>query len=75
MSKYSRDPVVHLNFLFLSRVSKHLIDFIDGILTDSTYSSIGVNRPAPAFWLISRFPAFLRERPAILALFRNNKNR
>ena len=36
----------------------------------------------PAFWLISRIPAFLRERPAFLrecpaflALFRNNKNR
>ena len=27
-----------------------------------------------AFWLISRMPAFLRERPAFLALFRNNKN-
>ena len=29
----------------------------------------------PAFLLISRIPAFLRERPAFLALFRNNKNR
>ena len=29
----------------------------------------------PAFWLISRIPAFLSERPAFLALFRNNKNR
>ena len=33
----------------------------------------------PAFWFIiwfiSRIPAFLRERPAFLALFRNNKNR
>ena len=29
----------------------------------------------PAFWLICRIPAFLRERPAFLALFRNNKNR
>ena len=28
----------------------------------------------PAFWLISRIPAFLRKRPAFLALFRNNKN-
>ena len=38
---------------------------------------IGVNRPAivreiPHFGL---FPAFLRKRPAFLALFRNNKNR
>ena len=29
----------------------------------------------PAFWLISRIPAFLRKRPAFLAFFRNNKNR
>ena len=28
----------------------------------------------PAFWLISRIPAFLRGRPEFLALFRNNKN-
>ena len=28
----------------------------------------------PAFWLFSRIPAFLPERPAFLALFRNNKN-
>ena len=27
----------------------------------------------PACWLISRILAFLRERPAFLALFRNNK--
>ena len=29
----------------------------------------------PAFWLISRIPAFLPERPVFLALFRNNRNR
>ena len=29
----------------------------------------------PAFWLISRIPAFWRKRTAFLALFRNNKNR
>ena len=28
----------------------------------------------PAFWLISRVPAFLRKHPAFLALFQNNKN-
>ena len=28
----------------------------------------------PAFWHISRIPAFLPERPAFQALFRNNKN-
>ena len=28
----------------------------------------------PAFWLISRIPAFLRKRPAFLALFQNKKN-
>ena len=29
----------------------------------------------PAFLPISRIPAFLRKRPAFLALFRNKKNR
>ena len=29
----------------------------------------------PAFWLISGIPIFLREHPAFLALFLNNKNR
>ena len=27
----------------------------------------------PEFWLISRIPAFLPERPALLTLFRNKK--
>ena len=29
----------------------------------------------PAFWLISRIPVFLPERPAFLDLYVNNKNR
>ena len=29
----------------------------------------------PAFWHISRIPAFVLERPAFMALFQNNKNR
>ena len=38
--------------------------------------ALSVNRPA-IVWEIphfGKFPAFLRERPAFLALFRNNKN-
>ena len=48
-------------------------------LVNANINIIGVNRPAtvrdvreiPHFWL---FPAFLRERPAFLALFRSKKN-
>ena len=56
-------------------VSKKVtIDTPPPLVFDS--NNIGVNRPAivreiPHFGL---FPAFLRERPAFLALFQNNKN-